>query len=515
LDPQLFRTKSIDKLISDSELPEKRLKKSLGWLSLTSLGIGAVIGSGIFTVVGTAIAGQQFEAKSILNAPLLEYLIYHSPSFGRPGAGPAIAISFMLVAVVCGFAALCYAELAAMIPIAGSAYTYTYATMGELIAWIIGWDLILEYAVSNMAVSVGFSAHVVALLDWFGLHPSLRWISPAYLPSGLEDLQGNNLYDPGWHFGFNLPAFIIVMLLTVVLVRGIRESADANNVMVFLKIVAIVLFVGFGVRLIHPANWHPFMPNGWPGILTGGSIIFFTYIGFDSVSTAAEECKDPRRDLPRGIIATLVICTVLYIAVVVVLTGLVPWQLLRDDAAPVVNTMRRLHFGNIELVVLLGALLGMVSSLLVFQLGQARVWFAMSRDGLLPGIFSRVHPRYRTPDFSTWVAGFVVGIPAGLLDIGTLADLSNIGTLFAFALVAAGVLILRYREPERPRSFRVPGGPIVPIMTILTCLLLMAGLPITNWIRFFSWLVIGLFVYHFYGHKHSALATEKGRGSQP
>ncbi len=515
MDPQLFRTKSIDKLISDSELPEKRLKKSLGWLSLTSLGIGAVIGSGIFTVVGTAIAGQQLEAKSILNAPLLEYLIYHSPSFGRPGAGPAIAISFMLVAVVCGFAALCYAELAAMIPIAGSAYTYTYATMGELIAWIIGWDLILEYAVSNMAVSVGFSAHVVALLDWFGLHPSLRWISPAYLPSGLQDLQGNNLYDPGWHFGFNWPAFIIVMLLTVVLVRGIRESADANNVMVFLKIVAIVLFVGFGVRLIHPANWHPFMPNGWPGILTGGSIIFFTYIGFDSVSTAAEECKDPRRDLPRGIIATLVICTVLYIAVVVVLTGLVPWQLLRDDAAPVVNTMRRLHFGNIELVVLLGALLGMISSLLVFQLGQARVWFAMSRDGLLPRIFSRVHPRYRTPDFSTWVAGFVVGIPAGLLDIGTLADLSNIGTLFAFALVGAGVLILRYREPERPRSFRVPGGPIVPIMTILTCLLLMAGLPITNWIRFFSWLVIGLFVYHFYGHKHSALATEKVRGSQP
>jgi APA family basic amino acid/polyamine antiporter len=515
LDPQLFRTKSIDKLISDSELPEKRLKKSLGWLSLTSLGIGAVIGSGIFTVVGTAIAGQKFEAKSILNAPLLEYLIYHSPSFGRPGAGPAIAISFMLVAVVCGFAALCYAELAAMIPIAGSAYTYTYATMGELIAWIIGWDLILEYAVSNMAVSVGFSAHVVALLDWFGLHPSPRWISPAYLPSGLSDLQGNTLYDAGWHFGFNWPAFIIVMLLTVVLVRGIRESASANNVMVFLKILAILLFVGFGAHLIHPANWHPFVPNGWPGILTGGSIIFFTYIGFDSVSTAAEECKDPRRDLPRGIIATLVICTILYVAVVVVLTGLVPWQLLIDDAAPVVNTMKRLHFGGIVLVVLLGALMGMISSLLVFQLGQARVWFAMSRDGLLPSIFSRVHPRYRTPDFSTWVAGFVVGIPAGLLDIGTLADLSNIGTLFAFALVAAGVLILRYREPERPRSFRVPGGPIVPIMTILTCLLLMAGLPITNWIRFFSWLVIGLFVYHFYGHKHSTLAAETKRGLQP
>jgi len=296
LDPQFFRTKSIDQLISDSEIPEKRLKKSLGWLSLTGLGIGAVIGSGIFTVVGTAIAGQKFEAASVLNAPLLEYLIHHSPSFGRPGAGPAIAISFALVAIACGFAALCYAELAAMIPIAGSAYTYTYATMGELIAWIIGWDLILEYAVSNMAVSVGFSAHVVALFDWFGLHPNPRWLSPAFLPSGLADLQGNTLYAPGWHFGFNWPAFLVVMALTVILVRGIRESARTNNMMVLLKIAAILLFVFFGLHLIHPANWRPFAPNGWPGILTGGSIIFFTYIGFDSVSTAAEECKNPQRD---------------------------------------------------------------------------------------------------------------------------------------------------------------------------------------------------------------------------
>ena len=316
---QLFRTKDIDRLISDSENPEKQLKKSLGWLSLTSLGIGAVIGSGIFTIIGTAIAGQKLQFKSVLNAPLLEYLIYHSASFGRPGAGPAIALSFVLVGVVCAFAALCYAELAAMIPIAGSAYTYTYATMGELIAWIIGWDLILEYAVSNMAVSVGFSAHVVNLLDWFGVHPSLRWITPAYLPAGLADLQGNTLYDPGWHFGFNWPAFIIVMLLTVILVRGIRESANANNIMVLLKITAIMVFVIFASRYVHPANWHPFAPNGWPGILTGGSIIFFTYIGFDSVSTAAEECKQPKRDLPIGIIATLVICTLLYIAVVVVL----------------------------------------------------------------------------------------------------------------------------------------------------------------------------------------------------
>jgi basic amino acid/polyamine antiporter, APA family len=509
LDSQLFRRKSIDQLITESENPEKRLKKTLGWLSLTSLGIGAVVGAGIFTVIGTAIAGQHFEAKSILNAPLLEYLIHHSASFGRPGAGPAIALSFILVAIVCGFAALCYAELAAMIPIAGSAYTYTYATMGELIAWIIGWDLILEYAVSNMAVSVGFSAHVVDLLDWFNLHPSLRWITPAYLPAGLTDLQGNVLYAPGWHFGFNWPAFIIVMLLTVVLVRGIRESAETNNVMVLLKIVAILLFVGFSIPLVHPHNWHPFAPNGWPGILTGGSIIFFTYIGFDAVSTAAEECKNPQRDLPIGIIATLVVCTVLYISVVVVLTGIVPWQTLVDDAAPVVNTMRRLHFGNVELAVLFGALMGMISSLLVFQLGQARIWFAMSRDGLLPGVFSRVHKKFRTPDFSTWIAGIVVGVPAGLLDIGTLADLSNIGTLFAFALVAGGVLILRYREPDRPRAFKAPGGLLAPIATILTCLLLMAGLPITNWIRFFGWLVIGLIFYVLYGRHHSQLSNEK------
>jgi APA family basic amino acid/polyamine antiporter len=413
-----------------------------------------------------------------------------------------------LVAIVCGFASVCYAELAAMIPIAGSAYTYTYATMGELIAWIIGWDLILEYAVSNMAVSVGFSAHVVDLLDWFGVHPSLRWITPAYLPGGLSDFQGNTLYAPGWHLGFNWPAFIIVMLLTMILVRGIRESAETNNVMVLLKIVAILVFISFASRFIHPANWHPFAPNGWPGILTGGSIVFFTYIGFDSVSTAAEECKNPRRDVPIGIIATLAVCTILYVGVVVVLTGLVPWQTLVDDAAPVVNTLKKLHFGGVRLVVLIGALMGMISSLLVFQIGQARVWYAMSRDGLLPRIFSRVHPRFCTPDFSTWMAGFLVGIPAGLLDIGTFADLSNIGTLFAFALVAAGVLILRYREPNRPRAFRAPGGPIAPIITIVTCLLLMAGLPIMNWIRFFVWMAIGLVIYYNYGRRRSTLRAE-------
>jgi APA family basic amino acid/polyamine antiporter len=302
---QFVACKSIDKLISDSLEPEYSLKKSLGPWSLTALGIGAVIGSGIFTVIGTAMAGQKFDVPSIRDTPLIHYLIHHTAMAGRPGAGPALALSLVLVAIVCVFTGLCYAELASMIPIAGSAYTYTYATLGELIAWIIGWDLILEYAFSNMSVSVGFAAHIVDLLDWFGLHPPLRWISPAYLPTGLQDLAGNDLYTSGWHFGFNIPAFLVVMFLTVLLVRGIRESARANNIMVLVKMAAILAFVFAGASFIKPHYWHPFMPNGWTGVLTGGSIIFFTYIGFDSVSTAAEECHNPQRDLPIGILATL------------------------------------------------------------------------------------------------------------------------------------------------------------------------------------------------------------------
>ncbi|HTX39189.1 MAG TPA: amino acid permease [Bryobacteraceae bacterium] len=510
----LLRKKSIDLLIADSEDPERKLKRTLGPWSLTSLGIGAVIGSGIFTVIGTAIAGQKFDTSSILNAPLADYLIRHTATMGRPGAGPAIAISLVLVAIVCAFTGLCYAELASMIPIAGSAYTYTYATMGELIAWIIGWDLILEYAVSNMAVSVGFAAHLVDLFDWFGWHPDPRWISPAYLPGGMTDLKGATLYNPGWHAGFNIPAFLVVMLLTMVLVRGIQESADANNVMVLLKIAAILAFVFVGIHFIHPSNYHPFVPEGWSGVLTGGSIIFFTYIGFDSISTAAEEARNPQRDLPIGIIATLVICTVLYIAVAVVLTGMASWRGFMDDPAPVVNTMKKLtmvthsltlHWAR--LAVLFGAMMGMISSLLVFQLGQARVWFAMSRDGLLPRLFGRVHPRFRTPSVATWIAGFVVGVPAGILDIGTLADLSNIGTLFAFVLVSAGVIILRYREPQRRRGFRAPLGISAPVLSLVFCLLLMAGLPILTWIRFFLWLVIGLVIYVSWSRHHSTLAT--------
>jgi APA family basic amino acid/polyamine antiporter len=485
---------------------------------LTALGIGAVIGSGIFTVIGTAIAGQKEAAASMLDTPVLDFLVHHTALAGRPGAGPALAVSLVLVAIVCAFTGLCYAELASMIPIAGSAYTYTYVIMGELVAWIIGWDLILEYAFSNMAVSVGFAAHVVALMDWFGIHPGLRWISPAYLPSGLQSLSGGVLYPTGWHFGFNVPAFLIVMLLTVVLVRGIRESAETNNVMVLLKIGAVLLFVSFGAHFIHVSNWHPFDPNGWSGVLTGGSVIFFTYIGFDSISTAAEECRNPQRDVPIGIIATLVVATVLYVAVALVLTGLVPWQLLTDDAAPVVNTLRRLYIENhsatlhwVQLAVLFGALLGMISSILVFQIGQARVWFAMSRDGLLPSLFSKVHPRFRTPAAATWIAGIFVGLPAGLLDIGTFANLSNIGTLFAFVLVSAGVIVLRYKDPDRYRAFRCPGGPIIPLLSVTFCLLLMLGLPILTWVSFFLWLGIGLLIYFFYSRFRSEFAPAPDR----
>jgi len=513
---QLFACKSIDKLISDSERPETSLKKTLGPWSLTALGIGAVIGSGIFTVIGTAMAGQKFDKPEISNTPLLHFLISHTAMAGRPGAGPALAISLVLVAIVCVFTGLCYAELASMIPIAGSAYTYTYATMGELIAWIIGWDLILEYAFSNMSVSVGFAAHIEALLEWFGLHPALRWISPAYLPTGLQDLQGHDLYNPGWHFGFNIPAFLIVMILTVVLVRGIRESARTNNILVLVKLIAILAFIFAAAEFIKPRYWHPFMPNGWTGMLSGGSIIFFTYIGFDSVSTAAEECKNPQRDLPFGILSTLVACTLLYGGVAIVLSGIVPWNSLMGDAAPVVNGLRRialtpgghpLHW--VELIVLIGAMLGMISSILVFQLGQARVWFAMSRDRLLPDVFSHIHAQFRTPAVATWVAGFVVGIPAGLLDIGTVSNLSNIGTLFAFVLVSIAVMILRYREPERPRAFRAPLGPVFPVLSIIFCILLMMGLEVLTWMAFFVWLFIGLIIYFVYSRHRSEFARAR------
>ena len=494
----LLRCKSIDKLLAEADEPEHRLRKSLGPWSLTALGIGAIIGTGIFILTGTAAAGQVLEFPSILKAPLLDIILHGRHAVGtagRPGAGPAIALSFFLVAIACALAGLCYAELASMIPIAGSAYTYTYATIGELVAWIIGWDLILEYAVSNMAVAVGFSAYVDSLLQGFGIHLPRVIMQP--------------IFEAGVRTGawFNVPGFLIVMILTVLLVRGIRESAEANNVMVGIKIVAILIFIFAAARFIHPVNWKPLMPNGWQGVLTGGAIVFFTYIGFDSVSTAAEETRNPQHDVPFGIIASLIVCTILYCSVAVVLTGIQNWKVL-NNAAPVANALKAIGLPGVERWVTLGALTGMISSLLVFQLGQARVWFAMSRDGLLPRVFSKVHHRFRTPHVSTWVAGFVVAIPAGIFDVPTLADLSNIGTLFAFILVSLGVLVLRKKQPERRRAFRTPWVPVIPIAAIACCLVLMASLPLESWLRLFAWLVVGLVIYFTYSRHHSEFGRD-------
>jgi len=495
----IFRTKSIDALIAASEEPEKKLRRSLGPWSLTALGIGAVIGSGIFTLTGTAAAGKVVPIKSILNATVIDLVLYGSHAgsqMGRPGAGPAITVSFLLVAIACAFAGLCYAELASMIPIAGSAYTYAYAILGEVIAWIIGWDLILEYAVSNMSVAVGFSAYIQDLCDNL-----LGWHLPQQLAYPPFPAPGG---PAGW---FNIPALLITMLVTWVLVRGVKEGANANVAMVIVKIGAILLFCFGAAGAINTANWHPFAPHGFPGILTGASIVFFTYIGFDSVSTAAEECKNPQRDLPVGIIATLVVCTILYASVSLVLTGIVNYQTLNTDS-PVADALKALGYNRLRLIVTAGALMGMLSSLLVYQYGQARIWFAMSRDRLLPAMFSAVHRRFQTPHISTWIAGFVVGIPAGIWDIDTFAELSNIGTLFAFALVSASVIVLRRKQPDRPRSFRVPMVPLFPIISIVCCLVLMMGLPLLTWLRFFVWLFIGLAIYFPFSRKRSMLAGQ-------
>jgi basic amino acid/polyamine antiporter, APA family len=506
---QLLCCKSIDKLIAEAEEPSHRLKKTLGPWSLTALGIGAIIGSGIFVLTGTAAAGEYFAAPSILHAQVLDILIsllrHGSASaalmHGRPPAGPAIAISFALVAVACSFAGLCYAELASMIPIAGSAYTYSYATLGEIFAWIIGWDLILEYVVSNVVVAIGFSAYTKAQLSAFGLNLPDRWSSPVW-----ESGHWTGAY-------FNIPAFLIVFILTVLLVRGVRESAEANNVMVAVKLGAIIVFLVVGGMLVNPANWKPFAPSGFAGVVTGGAIVFFTYIGFDSVSTAAEESKNPQRDLPIGIIGSLIVCTILYVGVSIVLLGMMKYTtFVSGDAAeaPVAYALQHLAAGRFSRsVIVIGALMGMISSLLVFQYGQARIWYAMSRDGLFPKIFSAVHKRFKTPHWSTWIAGFAVGIPAGIFAVSDAADLSNIGTLFAFGLVSMGVIILRRTQPERPRGFRVPLVPWFPLISIALCLVLMTGLTVITWIRFVVWLVIGLAIYFLYSHRHSEFARSR------
>ena len=493
----LFATKSIDQLIESSEEPSHRLKKTLGPWALAFLGVGIVIGSGIFTVTGTAASGKAKD-PGILQATVLDLITHGSnaaAALGRPGAGPALAISFLLVLVACLFAGLCFAELASMIPIAGSTYTYAYAILGEIFAWIIGWDLILEYAVANMSVAVGFSAYLQDLGDNI-----FHW----HLP---QSIAYPMFAAPGSPSGiYNLPALLITMAVTWILVRGVRESSEANTVMVLIKIAAIVIFVIGASRAINPANYHPFSPNGIGGIVSGASIVFFTYVGFDAVSTAAEECKRPQRDLPFGIIATLIICTLLYGTVTVVLTGIANWKTLDPNSAVAV-ALKNVGFNRIRLIVSAGALMGMISSLLVGQFGQARIWFAMSRDRLLPKMFGAVHQRFRTPYIGTWIAGFLVGIPSGLWDIDTFAELTNIGTLFAFIIVAASVIVLRKKQPDRPRAFRVPFVPLLPILSIVCCLILMAGLPLLTWLRFIAWLAIGLVIYFLYSRHQTEPAS--------
>ncbi len=500
---QLLRCKSIDKLIADANEPGKRLEKSLGPWSLTALGIGAIIGSGIFVLTGTAAAGEYFQAPSILHAQVLDIIVNFLRGggtasvlmHGRPAAGPSIAISFLLVALACSFAGLCYAELASMIPIAGSAYTYSYATLGEIFAWIIGWDLILEYVVSNVVVAIGFSAYTKSQLASFGVNLPERWSTPVW-----ESGHWTGSY-------FNIPAFVIIFILTVLLVRGVRESAKANNMMVAIKIGAILIFLVVGGALVNPGNWRPFAPSGFGGIVTGGAIVFFTYIGFDSVSTAAEEAKNPQRDLPIGIIGSLIVCTVLYIGVSIVLLGMMKYTtFVSGDAAeaPVAYALQMLGANRwARSIIVIGALTGMISSLLVFQYGQARIWYAMSRDGLFPRLFSKVHPRFKTPHLSTWVAGFAVGVPAGIFAISDAADLSNIGTLFAFVLVSLGVIILRRTQPDRKRVFKVPFVPWFPLISILLCGGLMTGLTVITWLRFVIWLALGLVIYIFYSRHRS------------
>jgi APA family basic amino acid/polyamine antiporter len=494
---QLFATKSIEKLIAESQADDgPKMKKILGPWSLVALGIGAIIGSGIFTLTGTAAAGEDFKQASILHSTILDLIRNGMPGTGRPPAGPAIVWSFLFTAVVCGLCALCYAEMASMIPVAGSAYTYSYATLGEIIAWIIGWDLILEYAVSNVAVAVGFSGYLTSLLDGMGIHLPDKFSHPVWEQG---EFTGN------W---FNLPAFLIVMFITVMLVRGTKEGALANNVIVMVKIAAILVFILAGIQFFQPVNWKPFSPSGYRGVLTGSAVVFFTYIGFDSVSTAAQDCKNPKKDLPFGIIVSLIVCTVLYIGVALVLTGMDSYVNLGNDA-PVANALKKVGANIwVQRAIVIGALGGMVSSILVFQFGQARIWFSMSRDKLFPTFFGAIHPRFNTPHISTWLAGFAVAIPAGIWGIADAADLTNIGTLFAFILVSAAVVVLRRTDPGRARTFRVPFAPLLPILSIIACFVLMGSLTLITWIRFVLWLAIGQVVYFAYSRHRSEFAGQ-------
>lgn len=478
----LFRCKSIDSCLADIENPLTQLKKVLGLWHIIALGVGAVIGAGIFASIGTAAAGDAL----------------------RPGAGPAIILSFILTAIACGFAALCYAEFAAMVPISGSAYTYSYATMGEGIAWIIGWDLIIEYAVGNVAVAISWSGYFTQLLHGLGIH------FPIWLTTDLRRaLASPDILAAAPHIGSipivcNLPAALIVLGITWILVIGIKESALFNSMMVIIKLATLALFVAVGFFYVKPENWQPFMPNGWAGIQSGAAVVFFAYIGFDAVSTVAEECRNPVKDMPRGIIGSLVICTVIYIAVAAVLTGMIPFAQL-NVPEPLALALQKIGEVRSAGWVSLGAVISMTAVLLVFQMGQPRIFFSMARDGLLPPWCAKVHPKYRTPHVTTIITGVLVAFFAAFASIDEMVDLTNIGTLFAFVLVCMGIIILRVKDPNRLRPFKAPFFPWVPLAGIVSCFYLMMGLPTVTWIRFAVWLLIGMVFYFAYGFRKSRL----------
>jgi APA family basic amino acid/polyamine antiporter len=499
----LFRVKSLDSVLRDAEEPEHQLKRALGPVQLTLFGIGAIIGAGIFATIGTAAAGDA----------------------NRPGAGPALMISFVITAIVCGFTALCYAEFASMVPISGSAYTYSYATLGEVIAWIIGWDLIIEYAVGNIAVAISWANYFKTLVAGqlkIGGHVIYKgivipdWISMDYRTAAkVPGVYENAPHIFGKPIIFNVLAVAIVALITIILIWGIRESARFNATMVGIKILVLTFFIVVGFTYVQPANWKPFNPNGFAGISAGAAIVFFAYIGFDAVSTLAEETRNPKRNLPIGIIASLIICTIFYVVVAAVFTGLISYpdlttKLATEQAEPL--TMALEHAiptpdwrGFAVFIVAFGSVIAHTAVLLVFQLGQPRIFFSMARDGLLPPVFYKVHPRFRTPHISTILTGVFVASFAAVASIDEMVDLTNIGTLFAFILVCAGIIVLRVKDPERHRPFRVPFGLVIPILGIISCLYLIYYLPPTSWLRFAAWLNFGFVIYVGYGAVHSRL----------
>ncbi|HEX5473250.1 MAG TPA: amino acid permease [Vicinamibacterales bacterium] len=475
MDSNLLKTKSVEQLVGDVEHGGKSLRRTLSALDLTLLGIGAIIGTGIFVLTGTAAANQ---------------------------AGPGIVLSYVLAGTACGFAALCYAEFAAMIPIAGSAYTYSYATLGEIFAWMIGWDLILEYAVGSMTVAVGWSGYFQQILLGFGVH----------LPAWMSAAPGTQIVMPGGAVEtavFNLPAILIVLAIMCVLIVGIRESARANTIIVLIKLAVVVFFIVVGVGYVKPANWSPFAPYGWAGIMSGAAVVFFAYIGFDAVSTTAEEAKNPARDMPIGIITSLIVCTVLYLVVAAILSGIIPVLEYKTNAqflnAPVGYAMQVVGKNWAAGIVSAGAVAGITSVLLVMLMSQPRIFFSMSRDQLLPAGVSKVHPRFRTPYITTAITCVVVAGVAGFVPIQTLSEMTSIGTLFAFVVVSLAVPILRARRPDVHRPFRVPGGPVLPVLGVLSCVYLMLSLSVMTWVRFLGWLDIGMLIYWFYGRTHSTL----------